>query len=139
MSAYSFLVPPPEVDISINPSVPTVGEPLTLTCTVTTVRGITSRVDIIWRIRDDAELNRTNNTSPTMMTTSPMYTDTYAISLLTTDDDDVEYQCEVVINTSPPVMDNDTFRLDVTGKEICAIIFSIMSVTIVIIISSLVA
>ena len=139
MSAYSFLVPPPEVNISINPSVPIVGQPLALTCTATAVRGITSGVDIIWRNTDGAELNRTNNTLPTMMTTSPMYTDTYAILLLTTDDDDVEYQCEVVINTSPPVMDNDTFRLDVTGKEICAIIFSIMSVTIVIIISSLVA
>jgi len=77
---------------------------------VTAVRGITSRVDIIWG-RDGEVLNRTNATSPTVTATSQMYTDTYTISQLNTTDNGREYQCEVVINTSPLVIATDSVRL----------------------------
>ena len=106
-------VPSPNVTVTA-PNTQTVGQSLTLECSVTTVRGITSRVDIIWR-RASTLLRRADNISPTMIS-SLLYTDTYTISQLSTTDDGREYQCEVVINTSPPVMANNSVRLvDVIG------------------------
>ena len=99
------------------PNIQTVGLSLTLECSVAAVRGITSKVDIIWS-RDGTELQMTEgiNVTGNMV----MYTDTYTISQLTTTDDGREYQCQVVINTSPPVIANNTITLDVMGKYIHA-------------------
>ena len=97
------------------PSTQTVSQSLTLQCEVTTVRGITSRVDIVWS-SNGAELERMNNVSSTTMDNSLVYTDSYTISQLSTTDDGRVIQCEVVINTSPSVMANDNITLDVTGK-----------------------
>ena len=93
----------------------TVGQSLTLQCEVTTVRGITSRVDIVWR-DGSTELERMNNVPSTTMDNSLVYTDSYNISQLSTDDEGRVIQCEVVINTSPPVMASDNITLDVTGE-----------------------
>ena len=94
----------------------TVGQSLTLQCEVTTVRGITSRVDIVWS-SDGTELERIvgvrrDDILPTALT----YIDSYTISQLNTTDDGRVIQCEVVINTSPSVMASDSITLDVTGK-----------------------
>ena len=97
------------------PNTQTVGQSLTLQCEVTTVRGITSRVDIVWS-SDDTQLERMNNVSSTIMENSLAYTDSYTISQLSTTDDGRVIQCEVVINTSPSVMASDNIILDVTGK-----------------------
>ena len=91
-------------------STQTVGQSLTLQCEVTTVRGVTSRVDIVWS-SDGTELNRTENILLTMM-----YRDFYTISQLSSTDEGKMIQCEVVINTSPSVVASDSFTLDVTGK-----------------------
>ena len=91
-----------------------VGQSLTLQCEVTTVRGITSRVDIVWS-SDDKELQRMNNVSLTT-NNSLMYTDSYTISQLSTTDDDRVIQCKGVINANPPVVANDNIILDVTGE-----------------------
>ena len=109
-----ILVPAPIVTLTA-PDNQTVGDPLTLTCNVIAVRGITSSVDIVWR-RDGTEVMRTNDTSSTMMDTSLVYTDTYSISQLNTTDEGIEYECQVVINSTPQVMAIDTVSLDVTGK-----------------------
>ena len=108
------LVPIPFVNVTA-PNTQTVGQSLTLQCEVTTVRGITSRVDIVWS-SNGAELNRTNSTLPMMMDNSLVYTDSYIISQLSTTDDGRVIQCEVVINTSPSVMADDSITLNVTGK-----------------------
>ena len=130
-------------------NIQTVGQSLTLECTVTAVRGITSRVDIIWsrngreleRIEgssDGTELERMEGSSNgtelegssdgiileriegvsvgSTTDNSVVYTDTYSIPQLSTTDDGIDYQCEVVINTSPPVMAYNSVRLDVVGK-----------------------
>ena len=82
---------------------------------MTTVRGITSRVDIVWS-SDGLESQRINGTKAMLSNNvSVMYTSTYTIPLLSTTDDGRVYQCEVVINTSPPVMATDNFTLDVIG------------------------
>ena len=93
----------------------TVGQSLTLQCEVTTVRGITSRVDIVWS-SGGIELQRMDNVSSTMMSNSLVYTDSYNISQLNTNDEDRVIQCEVIINASPLIMANNSTRLDVTGE-----------------------
>ena len=119
-------VPSPSVNVSTLDT-QTVGQSLTLECNVNTVRGTTSRVDIIWSSDDtDVEimegsgdgriLERMEGVNVSSTTdNSVVYTDTYNISQLSTTDDGREYQCEVVINTSPPVMANNSVRLDVMG------------------------
>ena len=81
---------------------------------MTTVRGITSKVDIIWS-RNGVELNRTNNTSSAMMDNSLMYTQNYTISQLNTTDNGGEYQCEVVINANRTTLATGSVMLDVLG------------------------
>ena len=91
------------------------GQSLTLQCEVTTVRGITSRVDIVWS-SDDTELQRMNNVSSTAMDNSLLFTDSYTISQLSTDDEGRDYWCDVVIPSSPTITNNASVTLDVTGK-----------------------
>ena len=99
------------------PDKQTVGQSLTLECSVTAVRGITSRVDIVWR-RNGTEVVETMEGVSVSFTTdsSVIYTDTYMIMEVSTDDDGREYQCQVVINTSPPVMEDNSVTLDVMGE-----------------------
>ena len=94
------------------PNTQTVGQLLTLQCEVTTVRGITSRVDIVWS-SGGVELERMNDVSSTTMGNLLVYTHSYTISQLSTTDDGRVIQCEVVINT---VTATDSIKLDVTGK-----------------------
>ena len=97
------------------PNTQTVGQSLTLQCEVTTVRGITSRVDIVWS-SDDMELNRTDNISSTTVDNSLVYRDSYTISQLSTDDERRDYWCEAVMNSDPTVKNNTNVTLDVSGK-----------------------
>ena len=96
------------------PNAQTVGQSLALQCEVTTVRGTTSRVDIVWS-SGSTELQRMNNVSSTMMNNSLVYTNSYTISQLSTTDNGRVIQCEAVINVNPPVMASDNLTLNVTG------------------------
>ena len=108
------LVPVPNVSMTVlNTQI--VGQSVTLQCKVTTVRSITSRVDIVWS-SDGIELERMNNVSSTTINSSLVYTDYYTISQLSTADDDRMIQCEVVINANKPVMVSDSIFLGVTGE-----------------------
>ena len=111
---YISVVATPTVNVT-DPGTQTVGSSLTLQCNVTTVRGITSSVDIVWS-SGDMELERMNGVSSTTMDNSLVFTHTYTISQLSTTDDGRVIQCEVVINRSPLVMANDSVTLDVTRK-----------------------
>ena len=102
------------------PNTQTVGQSLTLQCEVTTVRGITSRVDIVWS-SNGRTLRRMNNVSSTAMSSSLVYTHSYTISQLSTNDDGRVIQCEVVINVSQTVMAIDTITLDITSE--CVLIY----------------
>ena len=93
-----------------------VGQPLMLECAMSTPRGITSRVDIVWS-RDGVEIERINDISSNF--SSPevvVYTNIYTIPLLGTYDDDIVYECEVIINSSPPLKISKDVTLDVFGK-----------------------
>ena len=97
------------------PNTQTVGQPLTLQCDVTTVSGITSRVDIVWS-SDDIVLRRINDTTATTMSNLLVYTDSYTITQLSTTDDDRVIECKVVINGSPSVMATNSVTLNVIGE-----------------------
>ena len=96
----------------------TVGQSVTLECSIFTARGIRSTVGIIWR-RDNLELERSDHESINSSTTnnSMLFTDTYTISQLSTADEDATYQCYVLINTLSPVTGYDSVTLNVTGKN----------------------
>ena len=109
------LVPVPYVTINA-PNNQTVSESLTLKCNVTTVRGITSRVDIVWS-SNNVELKKLQeiNTSLTRINTE-LFEDTYNIPLLSTSDDGRVFYCKVIIMTVPPIMAVNNVTIDVTGK-----------------------
>ena len=111
----NFVVPSPSV-ILIAADIQTVGQSLSLECIMTTVRGITSRIDIQWR-RDGVEIRKIIEVSVSSSTSSSiLYRDFYNISLLTTAEDGRVYQCEGVINTTPNLTAESSIILDVLGK-----------------------
>lgn len=103
------------------PVTQTVGQSLMLSCSAVAVRGITSRVDIVWSSngldleRVQANASVTNNLVE--------YTGYYSIAQLNETDDGRVYQCKVVINASPPVMADDNVTLNTAGK--CSFCFVI--------------
>ena len=109
-----FSVPTPNVSVTA-PDTQTVGQSLTLQCEVTTVRGITSGVDIVWS-SGGMELNRTNDVSSVMMGNSLVFRDSYNISMLTTSDDDRAFQCRGMINVDPSIFADNDLSLNVTSK-----------------------
>jgi len=116
-------VPSPSVTLTA-PNPQRVGQSLTLQCSVTTVRGIPSTVDIIWS-SDGTEVERMEGVSvSSAIGNMIMYTSTYTISQLSTTDDDIEYLCEVVINTSPSVVATGRVALNVMGEDMLHIMHS---------------
>ena len=114
MFLLNILVAPLAIFITV-PNTQTVSQSITMQCEVTTVRGITSRVDIVW-ISCGVELQSMNDVSSTTISNSLVYTDYYTILQLNTTDDDRVIQCKGVINANPPVMANDIIILDVIGE-----------------------
>ena len=113
MSLQHFSVAPvPNVYLTA-PNTQIVGQSLTPECSVTTVRGITSRVDIVWKTGNSI-LEAIEGTNVSSNESHVTYLFSYIIPLLSTTDDGRVYQCEVVINTSPPVMATGSVTLDVT-------------------------
>ena len=104
------------------PNTQIVGQLLILESTITTVRGITSRVDIVWS-SNGVELKRVNNANISLtVNDSELYENTFNIPLLSTSDDDRVFQCEVIINTVPQLMVTDSITLDVSGKYVTHVI-----------------
>ena len=81
------------------------------------MRGITSRVDIVWS-SNGVELKRINNTNMSLtVNNSELYEDTFDIPLLSTSDDGRVFQCEIIIMTTPSIIvATSNITLDVTGK-----------------------
>ena len=88
----------------------TIGDPLTLDCTVTAVRGISSSVDIIWTTGGRV-VRRVDDITADVENDSAIYTDSFEISSLSAIDNGREYQCTVMINASQPVYGGDQFIL----------------------------
>ncbi|XP_065889338.1 uncharacterized protein [Dysidea avara] len=112
----NFTIPTPNVIVTAL-NYQQVGDPLLLECNVTTVRGITSSVDIVW-ITNDKEVERVNNVSGETVDNSVVYSDTYNNgSILSEDDDGTMYQCKIEINTTPLVSSTSTFVADIQPVE----------------------
>ena len=103
------------------------GQSLTLQCNATIGSTIFSGVDIIWS-DSNGELNRTTDVTSRMVGSDSLYTDSYTISQLSTTDEGRVIQCEVVINTSPPLMASDSITLDVTGEYLVYLLIHYCSV-----------
>ena len=83
---------------------------------MTTVRGITSRVDIVWS-SDGVQLRKSVGLIVNSTTNnSVIYIDTYTITQLNTNNEGQAIQCMMVINRLSPVMASDIVILDVSGK-----------------------
>ena len=93
----------------------TVGQSLALQCKVTTVRSITSRVDIVWS-SNGTVLRRINGATATILNDSIVYTDYYNITMLSTSYDRRRIECEVAINLNPPIMVSSNITLNVNGE-----------------------
>ena len=92
-----------------------VGQSLMLECAMSTPRGISSTVDVVWS-RDGVDLDFIENISSNF--SSPevvVYTNIYTIPLLGTYDDDIVYECEVIINSSPILKITNDVLVNVTG------------------------
>ena len=92
-----------------------IGDPLTLDCTVTAVRGISSSVDIIWTTGGRV-VRRVDNITAYRDNDSTIYSDSFEISSLSAIDNGREYQCTVVINASQPVNNSDQAALIFPGE-----------------------
>ena len=130
LCVHIFLVPLPFVEIAIVDKTSysdnethgnntfgslIISEPLTLDCTVTVVRGISSSVDIIWTT-GGRELKRLDNVMADITNNSAIYTDSFEISSLSAIDNGREYQCTVVINAYQPVSSSDQITLIFPGE-----------------------
>ena len=92
-----------------------VGQSLMLECAMSTPRGISSRVDVVWS-RDGVDHEYIENiTSNFASPEVVVYTNIYTIPLLGTYDDDIVYECEVIINSSPILKITDGVIINVTG------------------------
>ena len=91
-----------------------VGQSLTLECSINTVRGITSTVDIVWS--SDYSVLKEEVKFHEDITTHNFYTyiSTYTISPLSVIDDERTYHCNVIINASLPVVAFGNITLVVT-------------------------
>jgi len=92
------------------------GDPLTLDCTVITVIGISSTVDIVWAIDGDP-VRIVNDTSATISNNSAIYTDSLVLSELTALDNGRTYQCRFIINKNSPVVFIGSMMLDFSGMS----------------------
>ena len=94
----------------------TVGQPLAMESIVTTVRGITSRVDIGWS-SNGVMLQLTEGFNHTSTSNNAViYTDIYTISQLNTTYEGRIIQCDTFINAVSTVTASDSVTLNVTGK-----------------------
>ena len=88
---------------------------------MTTVRGITSRVDIVWS-RSGREIRKLEDQSPALVTDQLVtYGSNYSITQLSTSYDGHEFQCKVVINSPVLVTAGDNIILNVSGE--CVLMF----------------
>ena len=88
-----------------------VGQSLVLECKIEAAIDIDSTVDIVWTTGNNVEVRRLTNIPDHSLNN---YSDFFSTPLLSRNDDNRRYQCEVVINTSPQIKANRSVTLNVT-------------------------
>ena len=94
------------------------GQSLRLECNGTTVRGVTSNVEIVWRRGNTIVQSTRVTAATTTMNNLLVYSDSYTISQLSTSDDDIEYRCILAIRANPGVRADTAVTLDVIGEYV---------------------
>ena len=84
---------------------------LSLRCDVDIVKGITSNVNIVWKM-NNREVQGVNGNITEEVTS---YTYYYNDSMELNTNSDVVYQCQVIINASPPISNTDNITIN-AGK-----------------------
>ena len=93
-----------------------IGKAATLECNVIAVRGITSRVDIIW-MTGFSTVRRLNDVKANIINNSAVYNDYLVTPPLSVNDSDRVYYCGVSINAPFEVnLFNGSIVLDFFGK-----------------------
>ena len=99
----------------------TTGQSAILDCSAVAVRGITSRVDIVW-YDNGVQVRRMDNITASIINgMAAVYRDSLNISSLTRKHDGRVYFCEVIINSEPLVIDNSSITINVTCEFDCII------------------
>ena len=112
---HFYIVPIPAVTVSV-PNILTTGQSLTLDCSIVAVRGITSRVDVVW-YDNGVQVRRMDNITASIINgIAVVYTDSLNISSLTRQHDGRVYSCEAIINSEPLTTAFSSIRLNVTCK-----------------------
>ena len=109
-----FTVPRPVVQVTGGDTIE-YNEAATLECIATAVRGITSRVDIIWTTGNTI-VRRVNGITASIVNNSAVYTDRFVTPPLSFNDTGRVYQCEVVINAIFRISSFGNIVLDFIGK-----------------------
>ena len=94
---------------------PTLGQSTTLQCNGISVRGISSRVDIIWTT-GNTTVRRVDGIIPNITNNSAIYSDLLVTQPLRIPDDGRVYQCTVIFNTSPRIVRSRFIILDFPSK-----------------------
>ena len=116
----NLAIPTPVVTMSA-PNNLTTGQSMTLDCSAVAVRGITSRVDIVW-YDNGIQVRRMDSVTTSIINgTAVMYRDSLNISSLTRQHDGKVYSCEVIINSEPLVTDNSSITINITCEFDCVI------------------
>ena len=120
---YIYIIaPPPIVEITTGDNV-ALGEPVTLECTATVTRGITSDLEFLWFVTTNGFFTRlvrnvTDVGSPN--NNSVIYRDFLSLPALNTSNRGDNYTCEVTIsNSSISFLNSNTvsFELDFPSKN----------------------
>ena len=110
---FLFTVPSPVIEVA-SIDIIEFGRATTLECRVIAVRGITSRVDIIWRNESNFTIvKRVENVTANIVNNSAVYIDQLVTPPLSTNDIGRIYYCEVSINGDRY---NDSIVLDFIGE-----------------------
>ena len=97
---------------------PEIYQPLILQCTATIVRGITSRVDIIWTT-GNTQVRRVNDvTASSNINSSSIYNDSFIIPSLSLSDIGSVYECEVLIDSFVPTTAKTDFIVPTPGTYV---------------------
>ena len=105
----------------------TIGDSLTLDCSFTTVRGISSSVNFIWTT-GGIEVRRVDNITADVLNDSAIYTDSFEIPSLSAIDNGRVYYCRIMINATQPVYGSNYFSVAFPGEYkmfMCSILSTI--------------
>ena len=127
---FYYTVPSPVVVVSIL-NTPTLGQSATLQCTAFSVRGISSRVDIVWS-DGNTTVRRVDGVLPNIANGSVIYSDVLVTPPLRISDDGRAYQCIVIFNTSPRIVRSRSIVLEFPGESISTLIEMLLVLIIII-------